>query len=400
MIHLSKRITIVVLTIGVSVSVFAADWPHWRGPDYDGISKETNIDPKALETPEIVWKIEIGTGFSAVSVVDGRAYTMANINKDTDVVYCLDALTGQEQWRHEYPEPLNPKFYDGGCSATPTVHEGKVYTISKKGAAFCLDAKTGDVIWERNLDFKPPTWGFAGSVLILDDLAIYNVGSAGLGLNKATGEVVWKSDNDVSGYATPVPYQKDGTTKVCLFGKDSVMGLDPETGTVLWSYPWQTKHDVNAANPIIHDEKVFITSGYGHGCALIDISSSELKLVWENKNMRSQMSGPVLIDGFLYGIDDNQLACVEWTTGRQQWTEKAPGKGALCAADDKLIVIGDKGKLFIAEASPEGYQELSSAQVLEHLCWTMPVLANGHVYVRDAKKNTENNLICVNLLKE
>ena len=395
-----NKTVIVLLMACVSTALFAADWPNWRGPAFNGISEETDWNPKALESPEIVWKVELGTGFSAVSVANGKVYAMGNINKDTDVVYCFDALTGQEKWRHEYAEPLAPKHYDGGSNATPIVHDGKVYTLSKQGVAFCLNADTGDVIWEKALDFEPPTWGFSGSILIVGDLAIYNVGAAGLALNKTTGEIVWKSEKDVPGYATPVPYEQDGKACVCIFAKDTVKGIEPGTGNVLWTYPWATEHDVNAADPIIFDKKVFITSGYGHGCALVDISTAEPTLVWENENMRSQMSGPVLIDGYLYGMDDDQLACVNWKTGEQMWVEKAPKKGSVSAAGDKLIIIGERGKLFIVQATPKGYQELSSAQVLEHLCWAMPVLANGKIYVRDAKKNTPNNLICIDVQKK
>ena len=178
------------------------------------------------------------------------------------------------------------------------------------------------------------------------------------------------------------------------------MGIEAKTGALLWSYPWKTKYDINAADPVISGDEVFITSGYKHGCALIDISGPKPALVWENENMRSQMSGPVLIDGYLYGFDDNQLVCMDWKTGEQKWTEKTPKKGSLSAAGDKLIVIGEKGKLFIVQATPQGYQEISSAQVLKHLCWTMPVLANGRIYVRDAKKNVPNNLVCVNVQKK
>lgn len=394
------RMTILVLAACLSAPLLGADWPNWRGPDYDGISIETGWNPKALENPDIAWTAEIGIGFSTISVANGKAYTVGNINKETDVVYCFDALTGKELWRHEYPEPLAPKSYEGGTSATPTVHDGKVYTLSKEGMAYCLNADTGDVVWEKSLDFKLPTWGFAGSALMLDDLAIYNVGSAGLALNKATGDIVWKSDSDASGYATPVLYEQDGKMCVCIFGKDTVMGIEAKTGAVLWSYPWQTKYDINAADPIISDKKVFITSGYGHGCALIDISGPEPTLVWENKNMRSQMSGPVLIDGYLYGFDDNQLACVNWKTGEQVWAEKAPKKGALSAAGDKLIVLGEDGTLYIVKATPESYQPIASAEVLKGKCWTMPILANGYIYGRDVTRNAPSKLVCMDVRKK
>ena len=393
----SKKHTIVLGMFVVCVGfVFAADWPHWRGPNYDGISTETDWDLKGLETPDIAWTAELGTGFSTLSVANGKAYCAGNVNKETDIIYCFDALTGTELWRHEYPEPLAPKFYEGGCSATPTIHDGKVYTLSKKGTAFCLNADTGDVIWEKTLDFKPPKWGFSGSVLMVEDMAIYNVGAAGVALNKTTGDIIWKSENDVSGYASPVPYEQDGKAYICMFAKDTVMGIEIETGTALWSYPWKTKYDVNAADPIIVDKKVFIASGYNHGCALIDISTPEPTLVWENKNMRSQMSGPVLIDGYLYGFDDKKLVCIDWKTGEQKWEEKIPKKGSLSAAGDKLIVLGEKGLLSIAQATPQGYQQIASAQILDGRCWTMPVLANGRIYARNAK----GHLVCVDVQKK
>lgn len=393
------RIATLVSLVCFSANLFGADWPNWRGPNYDGISTETGWDSKALENPDVVWTVDIGTGFSSVAVVNGRLYAMGNIDKETDVVYCFDALTGQEKWRHEYPEPLEPKYYEGGCSATPTVYDGKVYTLSKKGLAFCLDAETGNVVWQKMLPFNPPTWGFAGSVLIVGDKAVYNVGAAGLALNQENGDIIWQSDNDVSGYATPVPYQRGNKACICIFGKNSVMGIDGETGKVLWSYPWETSYDVNAADPIISGDEVFITSGYNRGCALINISGPEPNLVWENKNMRSQMSGPVLIDGYLYGFDDNELVCVNWKTGDLMWAEKAPKKGSLSAAGDKLIVIGEDGTLYIVKASPESCQAISSAKVLGGRCWAMPVMANGYIYVRDAAKKTPGKLVCVDVRK-
>lgn len=380
--------------------LFAADWPHWRGPNYNGISTETDWDPNALQTPAVAWKVEIGTGFSAVSVANGKAYAMGNINKETDVVYCFDAATGKELWRHEYPEPLTARNYEGGPNATPSVYDGKVYTFSKTGKAFCLDAATGKEVWNRTLEYEKTTWGFASSPVVIGQVVIYNAGTSGVGLNKDTGEVIWKSAPAQGGYSSAVPYQQGETACFAIAGKEALMGIEAATGKVLWSYPWKTSYDVNAADPIVSGDKVFVTSGYNHGCVVVDISGPEPVLVWENKNMRSQMSGPVLIDGYLYGFDDNQLACVDFNTGEQKWAEKKPRKGSLCAAGDKLIVLGEKGELFIVRATPESYQELSSAQVLEHLCWTMPVLANGHIYVRDAKKNVPNNLVCLNVKKK
>lgn len=397
----SKRIaTITLMFIAVASISLADQWPHWRGPDYDGVSKETNWDAKALDNPVIAWKAEIGTGFSAVSIIDGRAYTIGNINKDTDVIYCFDSLTGKKQWDYQYLEPLTPKLYEGGCNATPTIHAGKVYTFSRTGKVFCLNVDTGELIWKRKLSYKKPGWGFSGSPVIVDDLVIFNAGAAGVALNKADGAVVWESEDDEAGYATPVPFERNGKKYVAMFCKSSLKIIEALTGTVEMSHKWDTKYGVNAADPIIFGDEIFITSGYGYGVALLKMTDNGLEEVWRNKNMRSQMSGPVLINGYVYGIDDNQLACVEWKTGKKMWTEKTPKKGALCAAGDKLIVLGEKGKLFIVQSSPEGYQELSSAQVLSDRCWTMPVLSNGRIYVRNAVKNKMDKLLCIDVQNE
>lgn len=371
----------------------ATDWPHWRGPDHDGISRETGWNPAAVSAGKAVWKAEVGAGYSCVSVSQGKVYTTGNFNKNTDAVLCLDEASGKTLWRHEYPEPLDPKYYSGGCSATPTVHGGKVYTLSKKGKLFCLDAATGKVLWNKDLRFTVPEWGFAGSALVQGQAVILNAGSAGVAYDKDSGAVLWESEDDASAYATPVPFEQNGQKRIALFAKDSLLGLQPQDGKVLWSFPWKTRYDVNAADPVISGSQAFITSGYGHGAALVDFSSGQANKVWENKNMRAHMSGPVLIDGHLYGFDDNKLTCLAWKTGAVLWSEKSPKKGALSAAGDKLIVIGESGRLAIVEASPAAYRELAAAQVVEGRCWTMPVLANGRIYVR----NSDGRLVCLDV---
>ncbi|HOM76091.1 MAG TPA: PQQ-binding-like beta-propeller repeat protein [Anaerohalosphaeraceae bacterium] len=371
---------------------YGNDWPHWRGPDYDGISKETQWDPSGKDS-KILWEAQVGIGFSAVSVANGKAYTIGNINKETDVVYCFDAVTGKELWRHEYPEKLGAKYYEGGTHSTPTIENGKVYTVSKFGKVFCLDADTGAVVWQIELPFKTPEWGFATSALIVGEKLILNVGSAGLALDKATGRIIWKSDNSEPGYATPVPYMHDGIPAVAIFGKDTVMGIQIADGKQLWSAPWKTQYDVNASDPIIVGKECFVTSGYNRGAGLIDFSQAQPKMVWENKNMRSQLSGPVLIDGYLYGIDDNQLVCLNWKTGQKKWAFADVKKGAVSAAGSTLIVIGEKGMLYTIKASPESCQPIASVPVLNGKCWTMPVLANGRLYVRD----TGGHLVCVDM---
>ena len=385
-------VTAVMVTTPVSA---AGEWPHWRGPNYDGISKETAWDPAAVTAKKVAWEAQVGAGYSTVAVSNGKVYTAGNFDKITDAVTCLDAASGKQVWRHEYPEPLAPKYYSGGCSGTPTVADGKVYFASKSGKVFCLNADTGKVVWKKEFGFKVPTWGFSSSALIHGKAAIFNAGQAGVAYDKETGAVLWTSADSECGYATPVPYEQNGKKCLALFAKDTLTAVNADTGKMLWSYPWQTEHDINASDPIILGSQAFITSGYGHGCAVIDFSGAEPKKVWENKNMCSQISGPVLIGGYLYGFDDKRLICLDWKTGEAKWNEKSPKKGALMAAGDKLIVIGESGRLAIAEATPTAYKEIAAAQVVSGHCWAMPILADGRIYVRDA----DGHLVCLDVRK-
>lgn len=379
-----------------AASCMAADWPQWRGPDRNGISKETGwLAPGAAAKQ--VWKAEVGAGYSSVSVSDGKLYTMGN--KDgQDSVLCLNATDGKELWRHSYP--CKAGSYSGP-RCTPTVENGKVYTLSREGLLLCFAAQDGAVKWERNLaatlHASAPNWGFAGSPLVQGDLVIVNVGDSGTALNKETGEPVWNSSGGGASYATPVPFAKADKPAVALFVQKAVVGVEAASGKKLWEYPWSTSYDVNAPDPIVIGDKVFITSGYGRGAALLDVSGAQPKVEWENKNLASHFSSVVLFKDCLYGITGNagggELRCVELASGKVNWSNKETGFGSLIMADGKLIVLNEKGTLFVFELNPDGCGELWKGTVLGPTCWTPPVLCNGLIYCR----NEKGTLVAVDL---
>lgn len=368
----------------------------FRGPEQTGISKES-VDPKLIAAGAApVWKGSVGTGFSSITVASGRVYTMGNAEAK-DTVWCLDAATGEVIWKHSYPEELKPNLYEGGPNATPTVSGGRVYTLSKTGRAFCLDAAKGTVIWEKELaketGAQKPEWGFSGSPLIEGDLVIYNVGKAGTALSKGSGEVVWKSDADKAGYSTPLPFQQGSDRLVLLMAAKVAIALQPGSGQAVWSHPWETSYDVNAADPIVSGSKVFVSSGYNHGASVFEVVDNQPKVIWENKSLRNQFSSSVLWKGHLYGVDDNQLRCVDFVTGEVKWSDRATGKGTLLIADGRIVALSEKGELMVADASPEGFKPLARAQILGGKCWTMPALANGKLYARNAK----GDIVCLQL---
>jgi len=393
-------VTLLVL-IGGSASLQAADWPNYRGADYDGISDETGWQSTWQGAPTIAWKAALGWGFASMAVDDGRVYATGNVD-DHDIVYCFDAATGKTIWKQSYPCPLYKKNHEGGPAATPTVEGGAVYVFSKAGDVLRLDAKTGAVAWHKNpakeLGLKELTWYYSSSPVIVDNLVILNAGSAGVALDKTNGRVVWHNGNGAGGYASAVPFTWDGKTCVALFGSQHLFLLEAATGKIIEKVEWKTSYDINSADPIVTGDSIFISSGYNKGCALLKLGDGKVSEVYSNKNMRNQCNCSVLWKGHVYGFDGQvggrgKLTCMDLDTGQVKWAQGGLGTGSLMLAGDKLVVLGERGKLAIVEASPAGYQELASAEVLTGKCWTVPVLAGGRIYAR----NAAGDLVCVDV---
>ena len=385
----------------------AGDWTRWRGPDLNGVSSETDWLVKWPDDgPKRLWKAKVGTGFSSLSVANGKVYTLGNSGRgkgeEKDTVFCFDAATGKAIWSHAYEAKLDPKYYAGGPSGTPTVDGDRVFTLGKRGQLICFGAADGHVVWQKNVATetkgKRPTWGFAGSPLVIGGTVFVNVGSHGTALDKKTGKILWSTGRDSASYSSIVPHVRDGRQELVMFAYKAVVAVDPKTGSTLWSYPWETKYDTNAADPILIGDKVFISSGYDRGCALLQINGDKVAKLWENKNMRNHFNPCVLIDGHLYGFDGNTgratLKCIELATGKVQWEEKSfGGFGALQAIGKKLLIISNQGELIVAEANDGEFTETSRAQVTGPKCWTTPVLANGRIYCR----NSRGDLTCLDV---
>ena len=381
----------------------AADWPNWRGPDRNGTSKETGWNDHWSGEPKIAWRTNVGLGFSSIIVAQGSAWTAGHADGH-DTVFCFDASTGKERWKHSYPAELGDKYYEGGTTGTPTFAEDRIYWLSRWGDLFCFAAGDGKIVWSKNVatetGTKVPSWGFTGAPLVHEKLLILNVGEAGMAVDKSNGKIVWRSANQDAGYSTPLPMQRGAQWLALLGSEKSYLAVDIATGKEAWRYRWLTQYGVNAADPIVDGNRVFISSGYGKGAALLELTEGEPREVWKSKVLRTQLNPAVLFGGYLYGVDGDttqnaSLKCVEFATGAEKWAHPGFGTGGVIVADGKLIALSAAGELLVAAASPSGFQPTGRAQVLGPKSWTAPVLANGIIYCRNAK----GDLVAVDVRK-
>jgi len=367
-------------------------WPQWRGPDRDNISKE-----KAWRTEgtDKLWTVQVGIGYSNVSIADGRLYTIGHdVDAGKDTIFCLEALTGKEIWTHSFRAARMAKAHGGGSLSTPSIDGKQLYVANREGKFFCFDAAKGKVRWSRNLVKKhgatKPTWGLSAAPLVLEEMIVMNVGPL-LAFNRK-GKLIWKSKNHGHCYSTPATFTYKNRACLAVFSGDGLTVHDRKSGREIATSKWKTRYDVNAATPVVIGNKIFISSGYNQGCAMLEFNGKKLKTLWESKDMRNHMSGCVLWENHLYGMDESTFRCLD-LEGETTWSKRRFGKGALTIADGKLIALGGRGDLVIAEATPAGYKEISRAKVISDSgrLWTTPVLCGGLIYCR----SSNGQLVCV-----
>ena len=404
------RLILGAVVLGLAGGLQGEDWPIFRGPAHNGISSEKNwLGAWPGGQPKTLWKKKVGTGYSSMSVAGGRVFTLGNAS-NTDTLYCFDAATGNETWKLSYPQKLERKYYDGGPSETPTVAGGRVYSLSKQGDVYCLDAASGREIWHTNVKavygLTEPEWGFGGSPLVEGNVVFLNAGTRGTALDAATGGKVWSTGSEVTGYSSVVPVTHSGKPALAMMTAKALVVVDPRTGSELGRYPWETQYDVNAPDPIVAGGDLVLTSGYkfqeksgtGASTVLVRSTAGGFQKVWQSRDLASQLSTPVLINGYLYGISGNgdepsPLRCVDVRTGELKWSSPPAPMGNLTAADGKLIWVAGNGELIVAAANPGSYQELARAQISAGKVWSAPVLANGRLYVR----NNKGDITCVDV---
>jgi outer membrane protein assembly factor BamB len=391
------------------------EWPQWRGPYRDGCSTETglNTDWKA-RPPKELWRKPLGGGFSSVSVSNGRLY-VTDKQKNQERVACLDADRGELLWEYRYDVDYagQDQTYARGPRASPTVHDGRVYTVGASGVLLCLEAEPAGnspkLLWRHDLiqefDATVPQWGVACSPLIEGDLVIVQPGGSKgsiVAFHRITGALAWSALDDPSGYSSPVAATAGGVRQViCLTGR-RLVGLRPADGSLLWEYLWATSFNANIATPIVVKDYVFVSSDYGTGCALLKLEPDgegvQVREIARRKNklMRNHFSTCVFHDDHLYGFDVSGntgfLRCIDFKTFEPKWSARVT-HGCVLYADGHLLALCETGELVLAEATPEEFRKKAEREVLSGgQAWALPTLASGRLYLRDNEK-----LVCLDL---
>ena len=373
-------------------------WTNFRGPKRDGKYDEASVSTNWPATGlPVLWKQPVGVGHASFVVADGKAYTIEQ-RRSQEVVAAYDINNGHELWTQKW----NAEYADStgdGPRATPTWDQGRLYALGATGELRCLDANSGAVVWGKNIlndnQSKNLPWAQAASPLIVDDKVVVLPGGANgksvVAYNKMTGAPVWKVLDDPQAYVSPMLVELAGRRQIVVVSSYRVVGLAPENGALLWSYSWDTDNGINVSQPVVVDRnRFFISSGYGKGAALVEVKGSgnsyTASTIWENKNMKNKFNSSVLHNGYVYGLDEGILVCLDVNTGERKWKDGRYGYGQVVLAGNHLIVTSDQGDVALVNASPDKYTEVARFTALSGQTWNYPAIAGGKLLVRNSNE--------------
>jgi outer membrane protein assembly factor BamB len=399
---MKRAVVTLVVALGIVTSALAAefDWPQWRGPGRDAVSKETGL-LKAWPAggPKRVWLYEkAGNGYSGPAIVGGKLFTLGT-RSDQEILLALDANSGQELWATPIDSIYNNRW-GGGPRGTPAIDGEKLYAISGKGKLVCANISDGKIAWQKTmgeLGGRVPQWGYTESPLIDGEKVVCTPGGsqgAIAALDKNSGKVLWQSKEFTDGaqYSSLVPANINNTPQYVQLTMQSIVGVAAKDGKMLWKSDWPGKTAV-IPTPIVRENLVYVTSGYGVGCKQIRIGSdNKVETVYENKVMKNHHGGVILLGDYLYGHADAGWTCQNFKTGEQVWNHRDFGKGAIAYADGMLYCLEEgSGNVALVEASPEGWKEKGRFKLDPQTkirsesgrIWTHPVITNGKLYLRD-----------------
>lgn len=377
----------------------AKDFPRFLGPDGDATLKGPSVATDWRERPpRELWRQPIGAGWSAFAVVGGRAVTQEQ-RGDDEMVVCYDLATGNVLWSRANRVRFSETMGGDGPRATPTIDQGKVYVMGATGILERLDLKTGTVDWRLDTLAETETpnlmWAKSCSPLLVDDLVIVSLGDSAdrslAAYGQQAGELRWRAGADKPSYATPVLTALAGRRQILSVNAQSVSAHEPESGELLWQFPWAGQM-AKCSQPVpLSDSQVFLSAGYGVGCELIAITANDQgalapKSVWTNRQMKTRFTNVAVREGFAYGLDDGVLACLDLSDGRRRWKAGRYGHGQVLAVGDTLVVQAETGEVVLVRATPERHEELARLSALSDKTWNNPVLAGKYLLLRNDRE--------------
>jgi outer membrane protein assembly factor BamB len=386
------------------------DFPEYRNRNRDGVVTGLTLDRSwAGHPPKMMWELSLGNdaGYAGISVVGPSAVTIEQIGPKEAVV-CYDADTGKERWTYEYSALFAEIMGGNGPRTNPTIVDGDVYSLGATGHLARLDGATGKPKWTAEIvaGRNNVYWGQSGSPLVYDHLVVVSPGRNRKGLNKdstpgtgpavvaydrETGKTAWDSGDRGGGYSSPQLATIAGVRQVLVFDGEGLGSFDAESGKELWFHPWTQDPDINVAQPLVFDDgRVFISSGYGHGGAMLKVTLKDGKWnadeeLWTTDRLKSKFANPIAHKGYIYGIDESagSLTCLDARTGKVKWKDGRYGNGQILLVGDLIVIETEKGKLVLVEATPEKHNEVASFQALKgDKNWNYLTVARGRAYVR------------------
>ena len=387
------------------VEVSDGDWPQYRGPGRDGVAPDATIRTNWGESPpKFVWGPQpIGLGWSSFAVVGNRLFTQEQRGGE-ELIVCYDAASGAQIWTHADEGRFSESLGGDGPRGTPTIDSGRLFALGATGVMNCLDAATGKRIWQRDIladagdgiRVANIEWGMAGSPPVWEG-KVFAVPGGGQGreviaYDVEKGDIVWTTGDGTASYASPRIETIDGTPMLLVLDAESLKGIHPSTGKQLWSFgPWTNQPKVNAAQPVVQGDKIFLSSGYTIGSVLLQVSQKDdewtVKEVWRNNNeFKLKFNDAVYRDGYLYGLDEGILACYEFESGERQWKKGRYGYGQVVLLGDTLVILAEDGSLAAVSATPKEFAELARVPVLEGKTWNHPAFTRGKLFVRNDRE--------------
>lgn len=389
-----------------TLEVSPDDWPAFRGAERDGVVRDQTIRTDWKQNPpELLWKHPVGAGWGSFCVIGDRAFTQEQRGEQETVV-CYDVLSGEQIWTHADPVRFSETLGGVGPRATPTFQDGLLFTMGGTGILNCLNAGTGERVWSHDLlkegGLKNLEWGMAGSPLIWEDLVIVNQGiqkseskaenQSLIAFDRLSGEKVWSGGTRKSSYSSPQFVVLNETSQVLVFHSKGLESFAPQDGTSLWFFPWTNQAGINAAQAIVVDDRsLFLGTGYGKGSTRLRINPSEnsdakVTQDWKSQSMKLKFNSAVQRDGFVFGLDEGVLTCLNLETGKRNWKRGRYGYGQILLVGSHLLILAEDGHIELVKADPEQYEQVAEFQAIEGQTWNHPALVRGKLFVRNSEE--------------